>query len=81
MQTVMSNFIKLLFCLWQGACRDSFVNKSNSEKMCLNTHILMCFLYYVIDTTTYHSSDGIKTKISKSIYLKKNENSIIESSI
>lgn len=25
MQTVMSNFIKLLFCLWQGACRDSFI--------------------------------------------------------
>lgn len=25
MQTVMSNFIKLLFCLWQGACWDSFL--------------------------------------------------------
>ena len=46
MQTVMSNFIKLLFCLWQGACWGSFVNKSNSEKMYLKTHIQMCFLYY-----------------------------------
>ena len=25
MQTVMSNFIKLLFCYWQGACWDSFL--------------------------------------------------------
>lgn len=27
MQTVMSNFIKLLFCLGQGACWDSFHKK------------------------------------------------------
>ena len=35
MQTVMSNFIKLLFCLWQGACWDSFLmryTKHNEDR-------------------------------------------------